>query len=146
MASRARVSRLKSVDLPTLGRPTMTTIGIIPRSLQADCKNAAVARLHEYGVVIQRNRRRADRAPIGRYACGERAILTRKEMHVALKIPDHHEAAERERRAYPASRELVLFPQASAVCLVERYHCVLVVCNVRTSMVGVHAGYARHIA
>src|SRR5687768_7694440 len=29
IASRLRVRRLKSVDLPTLGRPTMTTIGVI---------------------------------------------------------------------------------------------------------------------
>src|SRR5487761_1899864 len=28
-ASRLRVSRLNSVDLPTLGRPTMTTVGFI---------------------------------------------------------------------------------------------------------------------
>src|SRR3954464_4873706 len=104
IASRLRVRRLNSVDLPTFGRPTMTMVGIITRpaarngwtrrfcatllprrSLNCDRVNAALDRLHE-DVVVKQLRLRDDRTAIGRDARDKGAVFTRHEMHITLKV------------------------------------------------------------
>src|SRR6187549_263537 len=74
----------------------MTTIGIMAVLLHGYGKNAAVTRLDQERIGIERDGRCTDRAAVGREARGERAIFPREQMHVAFVIADDRDLVVRD--------------------------------------------------
>src|SRR5687767_2719102 len=97
------------------------------RLLDGDRENAAVAGLHQEARQVERDRWRADCAAVRRYPRGERAVLAREKMHMALVVADHDEAPEYQRPAYAAAAHLVLLPDAGAARLVEGDNGILLI-------------------
>src|SRR5882672_8337313 len=128
-AWRERVMRLKSVDLPTLGRPTSTIVGFIlpPSSLLLRSPHgyrvdAALAGLHQH-FVLHAYWCGCNSAPVCAGARRERSVLDLEEVHLSFEVADDDMIAEDQRRTQAAVGEAVLLPRAGAGIFVERHHC-----------------------
>ena len=139
-ASRERVRRLKSVDLPTLGRPTRTTVGFIelaarrprgaaPQKRTNETVPPAVCTRSPDGVGTIALIARA----VGREPADDGAVVLREHVQVAQRIAHHDLAVDDDRHGEPAAQQLVLLPARGAAVAVERVHVVLVVRRRRRS-------------
>src|SRR6056297_3691004 len=127
-ASRVRVSALNSVDLPTLGRPAITTIGSAERLISRDTglRGGAYAPGRELAVDIQYeqniadDQRRACRCGLGRpLARDEFAGIGIQPVDVALVVGHRNESALKHGPTQAATQKLLVAPAGRTAAPVE---------------------------
>src|SRR5262252_6242967 len=133
-ASRLRVRRLNSVDLPTFGRPTSAMVGVIitarpaaSTARQTDALQrfhgnhvyAAVHGLHQ-DVLPEAQRPCLDATSIGGQPHREAAIIAIEKMDVTLEVADGDEQADLYRRTGLTREQLLLFTDGRTAVLVHR--------------------------
>src|SRR6056297_3231861 len=127
-ASRVRVSALKSVDLPTLGRPAITTIGSAERFIAADTdlRWGAYAPGRKLAVDIQQIQdvvnhqwRAGRRVPRGPLARDEFTGVCIQPVDVALLVGHCDESALQHGPAQAAAQKLFIAPAGRTAAPVQ---------------------------
>src|ERR1700760_1133369 len=105
MAARVRVSRLKRVDLPTLGLPTMAITGFMPRSPSGaswlEREDPAGPRDRDEHAAHD-DRLHGDRAAVGRLPQLRLALVATQPVQRALGVAEDDRSADQRRTGQAA--------------------------------------------